>query len=134
MIKVIISSDSRYDVDREFVRAVVSESLLKHRLKGKVEVEVTIVGDRRMHELNFKYRHIDDTTDVLSFPLEDPAFSAPENYKGFINPPDKILRLGDVAISYPQAAMAASERGATVEDELKILLEHAVEHLLGIHH
>lgn len=134
MIKVLISADSRYDVDRNFVRAIVEDVLVGHRIKSKAEVEILIVGDRRMHELNHKFRHLDETTDVLAFPLEDPSFTPQGNYKGFINSPDKILRLGDVVISYPQAALSAAEQGVSVEEELKILIEHGVSHLLGIHH
>jgi len=138
MITVLVSSDSRYEVNRDFIRSAVTSALAKNRIKGgKVEVGVSIVGDRKMQELNKTYRQIDETTDVLSFPLEDVSpisASGEKKAPGFVRPPDKILRLGDVVISYPQALLEASEDGNTVESKITELLEHGVEHLLGIHH
>ena len=71
MINIIISSDPRYSINRSQIRSVVLESLQKHKVFGKVEIGVNIIGDRKMHELNRKYRGIDLTTDILSFALED---------------------------------------------------------------
>lgn len=115
---------------------VVLEVLQKHRIGGRIEVGINIVGDRKMHELNQKFRGIDSTTDILSFALED--FS-PANLQhipkiGFISAPDSILRLGDIVISYPQVIEDASYDGTAVDDEIKSLIEHGVNHLLGTHH
>lgn len=138
MITVLVSSDSRYEVNRDFIRSAVIGALAKNRIRGgKVEVGVSIVGDRKMQELNKTYRQIEDTTDVLSFSLDDVSPMAKAGEKktsGFVRPPDKILRLGDVVISYPQAVLEASEEEVSVESKLTELLEHGVEHLLGIHH
>jgi len=138
MITVLVSSDSRYEVNRDFIRSAVTSALAKNRIKsGRVEVGVSIVGDRKMQELNKTYREIDETTDVLSFPLEDVSPITAASIKklpGFVRPLDKILRLGDVVISYPQAVLEASEEEVSVESKLTDLLEHGVEHLLGIHH
>ncbi len=126
MINIIVNSDLRYNINRAALRAAVLEALLKNRVSGKIEVGINIVGDRKMHELNQKFRGIDATTDILSFALEG-SF-------GFISSPDKILRLGDIVISYPQALEDASYEGASVDDEIKSLVEHGINHLLGIHH
>ena len=134
MIKVFVHADSRYKVDTNFIRSVVLSVLEKHKVKGKVEVEVAIVGDRRMQELNKTFRNTDETTNVLAFPLEDVSFEPQTSHKGFVNPPDKVLRLGDVVISYPQAAESAAEHNVILEQELTGLIEHGVLHLLGIHH
>ena len=138
MITVLVSSDSRYEVNRDFIRSAVVGVLAKNRIKrGKIEVGVSIVGDRKMQELNKAYREINETTDVLSFPLDEVSpisASSEKKIPGFVRPPDKILRLGDVVISYPQAVLEASEEEVSVESKLTNLLEHGVEHLLGIHH
>ncbi|HEY5600541.1 MAG TPA: rRNA maturation RNase YbeY [Patescibacteria group bacterium] len=141
MIKVIVSTDPRYEVNRGFVRDFAQEVIAKNKVKGKVELEISIVGDRKMHELNKEYRNIDSPTDVLAFPLEEVSFSprfiqgnSSTAKRGFVNFPDKYLRLGDVIISYPQASMSAAERGVVIEEELKFLIEHGINHLLGIHH
>lgn len=136
MVNVIISSDPRYSVNKASIQAAVLNVLNMQRVKSKVEIEVTVVGDRKMHELNKKYRGMDKTTDVLSFALED---SSPKNLQhlpkvGFISAPDKILRLGSIVISYAQAVEDAALDGISVEDEISFLVEHGTNHLLGIHH
>ncbi len=128
MINIIVSSDPRYNINRDAIKDAIIDSLKKHRVTGRVEIGVSIIGDRKMHELNRKYRGIDSTADILSFALEDP------NPVGFVSSPDRWLRLGDIVISYAQALEDASLDGISVEDEIKDLVEHGVDHLLGIHH
>lgn len=136
MINIIVSSDPRYRVNRGVIKAAVVEALQKYRISGRVELGVNVVGSRKMHELNKRYRGEDQTTDILSFALEDPD-SAPLQHIpriGFVASPDKVLRLGDIVISYPQALEDASFDGKTLDEEIKNLIEHGVNHLLGIHH
>lgn len=136
MINIIVSSDPRYSINKIAIRSVVLEILQKHRISGKVEIGISIVGDRKMHELNKRYRGIDSTTDILSFALEDPNPVSLQHIPriGFVASPDKILRLGDIVISYPQALEDASLDGISVDEELRDLVEHGLDHLLGIHH
>lgn len=136
MINVIISADPRYSANKLTIQATVLEVLKRHRITGNVQLGIAIVGDRRMHQINKQYRDLDTTTNILSFALEDPI---PQDQLqhiprvGFVKSPDKILRLGDILISYPQAVKDASLDGISVEEELRFLVEHGVRHLLGIH-
>lgn len=136
MINIIVSADPRYTINKEGIKAAVLTTLKNHRVSGKVEVGVNIVGDRKMHELNRKYRGVDSTTDILSFALEDSEPLALQHIPrvGFVASPDKWLRLGDIVISFPQAVEDASLEGTSVEEEIKFLIEHGVKHLLGLHH
>ncbi len=136
MINIIVNSDPRYNVNRSAIKFAVVEILQKNRVSGQVEVGINIVGDRKMHELNQKFRGIDSTTDILSFALEDSSSSSLQHIPrvGFIASPDRVLRLGDIVISYPQALEDASMDGISVDDEIRTLVEHGIHHLLGIHH
>ncbi len=136
MINVIISAGPRYNINRLAIKTAVLMALQNHRVTGKVEMEVNIVGDRKMHELNRKYRGLNYTTDVLTFALEDPNPPSLQHIPkvGFVAAPDKILRLGIILISYPQAVEDASLDGIPVDNEIVSLVEHGVNHLLGIHH
>lgn len=136
MINIIVSSDPRYNINKTAIKTAVFQALLKHRISGRVELGISIVGDRKMHELNRKYRGIDATTDILSFALEDSNPVGLQHIQriGFVAAPDRILRLGDIIISYPQALEDASMDGISVDEEIKALVEHGVNHLLGIHH
>lgn len=130
MITVLFQSESHFPVNRNKVKTAI-ESVLTKKVKGHVEVSITIVGDRRMRQLNKGYRNLDATTDVLSFPQHDP--SQPDKAL-FIDPPDGTLYLGDIIISYPQAVLEAAEQKKFVDDVVVFLALHGLDHLLGIHH
>lgn len=136
MINIIVSSDPRYDVNKTAIKSAVLQVLQKYKIGGKVELGINIIGDRKMHELNRKYRNVDSTANILSFALEDPNLSSLQHIPriGFVASPDRWLRLGDILISYPQAVEDASLDGIPVDEEIRILVEHGVNHLLGIHH
>lgn len=137
MVNIIVSSDSRYSVNKFTIQSTVLEVLARHKISRNVEIGVSIVGDRKMHEFNKKYRGIDSPTNILSFALEDPTSTSQLQHiprVGFVKAPDKILRLGDILISYPQIVKDASMEGVSIEEELRYLVEHGMNHLLGIHH
>ena len=82
---------------------------------GGHAVTCLITDDRRLRELNRKFRREDHATDVLSFPS---ANGAP----------------GELAISLDRATEQAAEFGHSVEQELRILMLHGVLHLAGMDH
>jgi probable rRNA maturation factor len=137
MINVLIYKESRFPADREKITKFVN-NYLNNKMKMDMEVGISIVGDRKMKQLNSQYRKIDETTDVLSFPLTDPSWSSRLDIQVGFSPdkssPDKFLRLGDIIISYPQAVMEAAEDNKMVDEKIEELLAHGLNHLLGIHH
>jgi len=137
MITVEIKASSRYPIRRRLIKKVIEETLEKFNVKGDVEVEVEVVGDRKMTHLHQKYMKEKGTTDVLSFPLHEGYVTGKgEEIEevGFVDFPDKVLRLGTIVISYPQAQRQANLRKHLVDDEINLLVEHGMLHLLGIHH
>lgn len=85
-------------------------------LSGAVDIRITTSNELR--ELNRKYRHKDETTDVLSFELTS----------------SRAKMAGDLAISAEIAAANAAELGHSTETELKILILHGLLHLAGYDH
>ncbi len=84
-----------------------------------VEVSILITDDEKMKTLNKKYRGIDESTDVLSFPLregEDNVF---------------CRLLGDIVISWDRAKEDAREIKIPLKEELATLLVHGFLHLMG---
>lgn len=137
MVNVIVNTDSRYPINKLAVQATVLEVLHHHNITGNVEIGISIVGDRKMHEVNRKYRGIDTTTNILTFALEDPVSTNQLQHLpkvGFVKSPDKVLRLGDILISYPEVLKDAAAEGVGIEEEIRFLVEHGTKHLLGIHH
>mgnify|MGYP001610107499 CR=1 FL=1 len=137
MVNVLIYIESRFPADRVKIREFVEQYLHK-KLSGTIEVGVSIVGDRKMKLLNKTYRDIDDTTDVLSFPIDDPGASTRRDIAVGFSPEkssqDKILRLGDVVVSYPEAVREATEIHSMVDKQVEFLIAHGLDHLMGIHH
>ena len=104
---------------REDLIRLVEKILLYLDLSARSELCVSLVSDGDMRELNRQYRQIDATTDVLCFPQKSEAT------------PDL---LGDIVISYETAVRHSRRLEITVEEELRLLLVHAVLHLLGFDH
>lgn len=129
MITVLFQTESHYPVLRKKIKDAITH-VLATRLKSPVEVSVTIVGDRRMRELNLTYRKLDHTTDVLSFPQSDPS----QSMAPFVDMPDGVMRLGDIVVSFPEAVREATEENKLVDDKIIELALHGLEHLLGNHH
>jgi len=130
MVTVIIQTESRYPIARKRITKAVQE-FLATKIQSDADVSISIVGDRKMRALNNEYRKKDYATDVLSFPLQEMgAYSS----VSFIGPPDDVLHLGDIVVSYPQAIREAREENKLVDDAIEFLILHGLNHLLGIHH
>jgi len=118
-------------VARVWLRQAAELALAVAGICHPVELGLVIAGDDTVHELNLKYRGVDDTTDVLAFALSQPPGS---KAMPFITPPDNVVHLGEVIVSYPQANRQAEEQQHSVEQELALLVAHGVLHLLGYDH
>ncbi len=102
-----------------------------------MELGLVIAGQERVQQLNRSYLGKDEPTDVLAFsmlpePLAISEFEA--DFSPFVQPPDGVLHLGEVIISYPQAVIQAEEHRHSVKREIAILIIHGVLHLLGYEH
>lgn len=133
MVDVVITTESRFPINRKSIRDTVEKVLKEKKVRASVYVEVNIVGDRKMRFFNKTYRSVDETTDVLSFPLENSSAEGKGSF-GFVSPPDGVLRLGSIVVSYPQAILAAAQDNCLVDERIAFLVEHGVMHLLGYHH
>jgi probable rRNA maturation factor len=92
-----------------------------------------------MQELNRKYRGLDRTTDVLSFPQMDnpPLPPVTKGGRGGISVSVNLIPhfvLGDIVINVHRAQRQAAEYGLTLDEELKRLLIHGLLHLMGYDH
>lgn len=131
-VTVDIKSDSRYSVKRATIRERVVHVLSRHHIHQPVYVSVSIVGDRKMKALNKQYRNKDYSTDVLSFPTQDPSQQIDD--QGFAHARELELVLGDIVIAYPQAVKIASQKNRYLDEIINDLVEHGLLHLMGIHH
>ncbi|MBV8693871.1 MAG: rRNA maturation RNase YbeY [Ktedonobacteraceae bacterium] len=121
--------------------AVVSSTLHQVGVTQQVMLTLLVTDDAAIQEMNTQYRQQDKPTDVLSFPLLDaPLVDAPtdqlwhpqeQNTPTFITPPETVMNLGDVVMSWPAILRQAQEAGHSPAYELLYLLSHGVLHLVG---
>lgn len=94
-----------------------------------IELSLWLTTDRIIQQLNRRFRHLDEPTDVLSFPqiewknreigkLGDWEVGIPRS-------------MGDVVISLPTARRQALQQRWSFEEEIAWLVVHGVLHLLG---
>ena len=121
---IFIEVDEKFGdlVSREHLQQAAQETLQLEPLEDLVSLAIKITGEKEIQELNAAYRGIDKTTDVLSFEAD------------FFDPDLESRYLGDVVISYPQAARQAKRQGHPPQAELQLLVIHGVLHLLGYDH
>ena len=130
-IKVIITNDQKeikiQTGVRMLIRRCCNAVLINEHFEGSAEISVRFVDDEIIHELNREYRHVDRSTDVLSFPLG-------ENGVYDINHDTGAKILGDIVISMQHAVMQAELYGHSLQREIAFLTVHSMLHLLGYDH
>jgi probable rRNA maturation factor len=104
---------------------LIVEQIIKNNkvlgFKNKFSISILFTGDKKINQLNKKFRKINSPTNVLSFP------SMPTN----INTNNF---LGDIVISSDTLIKEANNEKKIEEDHLIHLFIHGVLHLLGYDH
>lgn len=105
--------------------AIIEQALKTLGIEDDVEVSCVLVDDEGIHEINREYRHIDRSTDVISFAMED-------NDQFYVEGMPRTL--GDIFISVDHAKKQAEEYGHSLRREMCFLFTHGILHLLGYDH
>ena len=103
------------------------------------QVQISLVGPRKMRTLNKKTRGIDSETDVLSFPYFEwenavPGDRSTLSERVMMQPENGYVLLGDIVISTRRAVEQAEEYNHSVLREICFLAVHGTLHLLGYDH
>ena len=130
-INVLIDEDFAGCPEVSWLRTVAEQVLVAQNAGSNVELGLVITNQERVQQLNLSYLGRDEPTDVLAFSAVEEAGA---DLPPFVTPPDGVLHLGEVIISYPQAVMQAEEHRHSVKKELAILIIHGILHLLGYEH
>lgn len=123
-IVVELTDATRAGVDHGRL-AALARHVLSAEGVARAEVDVHLVGERRMAALNADHRGVRGVTDVLSFPLEEPGEPVP---------PGVPRLLGDVVVCPVRARRQAAADGTPPAFELALLVTHGLLHLLGWEH
>ena len=124
------SSTGWVDLADEAVKAAVAESDARHLLAGGVAAEVSVrfTSDKEVKALNASWRGKDRATNVLSFPMLDPA-----ELPSLARAEGESL-LGDIVVAHGVCAEEAAAKGISVRDHARHLVVHGMLHLLGYDH
>jgi probable rRNA maturation factor len=106
------------ETDNKEVEKILPELLQISDFLTQKECELIFVDNKKIKELNKKYKNTDKETDVLSFPTSGSFLPI----------------LGTIVISLEYAKTAAKKYGHKIEDEIKLLFIHGLLHLLGYDH
>jgi probable rRNA maturation factor len=131
-LKLCISDKFQELVDNVWLEQLVELSLVAGNAGADVELGLFVTDDDTVRSLNREYRGVDEATDVLSFALTE--VKVEDGLLAFVMPPDGVLHLGEVVVSYPRAEKQASEHGCELNEELAWLVVHGVLHLVGYDH
>jgi probable rRNA maturation factor len=125
-IDVLIDEDLEGGLEVGWLKNIAEQVLIAQGTDFSAEMGLVITSQERVKQLNRDYLGRDEPTDVLAFSMLPGADHSP-----FVTPPDGVLHLGEVIISYPQAVIQAGEHGHSVKKEIAVLIIHGVLHLLG---
>ncbi|OQX53510.1 MAG: rRNA maturation RNase YbeY [Candidatus Omnitrophica bacterium 4484_213] len=91
-------------------------------------LSVALVKDKKIGEINRRYRRVNQTTDVLAFDLS----GSPALFQGGSAKGEKEWGLiGDIILSVETAERKARELKHSLEEELFLYLTHGILHLAG---
>lgn len=118
------------------IEAIVERSIRELKRKHTVDIDVSIylIDDDEMKEINNGQRGINQSTDVLSFPINDFVQGELQGEGMDIDPETGDLMLGDIMISIPKCIAQSKEYQHSFERELAFLITHGLFHLMGYDH
>ena len=124
---VLISNRQDAPIDEDALRALARDTLLGEGIEH-AELSVSFVDADEIAGLHERFMDEPGPTDVLSFPLDDPAL--PDAVDEAARP-QGVSFLGDVVVAPSEA-----ERNNPTDPaaELRLLLVHGILHLLGYDH
>ncbi len=105
---------------RETIAVAASESGVA--LSPGAELCIHLADDEHLRALNARWRGLDKSTNVLSFPAAAPAEIA------------KARLLGDVVLAFETLAREAADEGKPLADHYRHLVAHGFLHLIGFDH
>ena len=117
----LVNRQRRFPVDRRRVCRAARNAWEAGGGAGPSGITVLFAGDRRIRDLNRRFREVDRPTDVLSFP--DGATE-----------PGGGVHVGDIAISLETAQRQAVRSARSLAGVVDRLVVHGVLHLLGYDH
>jgi rRNA maturation RNase YbeY len=113
-LEILPEADLPPNLDLHALARLVAFALRVEHAAGPWRVAVALVDDDRLRALHRDFMGIDEVTDAMTFPADEPGVAG-----------------GDIAVSVERAADQAPGFGHTTAEEVRFLVVHGVLHLLG---
>lgn len=134
-ITVFLLNKTHHPLNQTDFDCTAKKLLRKSQLKDiLVLMTVIVCGQKYIRSLNRQYRHLDNATDVLSFPLVPLEKGYLTDKNSLPHHITKPINLGDIVICYDFAAKYAKTHHTSINHEIEGLFIHGLLHLLGHHH
>lgn len=130
MIDISVYKQGNYPIGVKKIKDTVKQTLESQGVVSDSQVEIAIVGQKKMAELIKEFYQEDK--DLYAHPVL--SFPASETQGQFVFPPDGKIHLGEVVVSYPLALEITKKENRLIDEVVSELVEHGMLHLLGIHH
>lgn len=130
---LLIKNFTKAKINEKFLRRVIKqaiENIPALKSIADLEIDLAIVGEKKMKTLNRIWRGKDGVTDVLSFE----SGQLGKKGRDFVFAPRSNFHLGEIIICYSVAARQAREDGNFLDKEMATLLIHGILHLAGFDH
>lgn len=126
-MKIYIDDINKVIKDEEslYIKKAILAVVNIENIKGEGEISVSIVNDEEIKILNYDYRGINKSTDVLSFPQY-------KNINEILKEDYKVI--GDIVINIDQVKKQALKFSNSIMREIAYLSIHSMYHLLGFNH
>ena len=123
---IVIEEGVESPISVEEIEADCNLVLSEEGVERPCTVSISVVSDAKIQQVNFEWREKNVPTDVISLEVErpdDPDLA-----------PGEMCELGDIILAPNFIARQAKEYGTTEADEFRLMLVHAMLHLLGYDH
>ena len=123
---IVIEEGVESPISVEEIEADCNLVLFEEGVERPCTVSISVVSDAEIQQVNFEWREKNVPTDVISLEVErpdDPDLA-----------PGEMCELGDIILAPNFIARQAKEYGTTEADEFRLMLVHAMLHLLGYDH
>ena len=133
-------TEVKFDYEiKDILDRVMMQILDQEKCPYEAQVNLLVTDDEGIREYNRKYREIDSSTDVLSFPMlsfhKEADFSSVEDQQAdCFDPESGELILGDIIISADKVKEQAQKFGHSEKREFAFLIAHSMLHLCGYDH
>lgn len=118
--RIEVAEQSEVNISISWIRDISEQVLQGEKHPGNAPVSLVFVGDEFMTDLNLRYFNKNDSTDVISFFLDEDAFKI-----------DTDSPWGEIYVNIDRAKEQAKIYRVTYQVEIARLVIHGLLHLLG---